>query len=251
LVIGIPATIRACLFDLDGVITKTDVLHAAAWQEMFDAYLRQHAAATGQPYIPFDLVSDYGRYVDGQPRAQGVRSFLASRGIELPEGSDDDSPAAATVRGLARRKNEILVRRMAHDGVMADPGSVRYLQAVVAAGLHRAVVSASAHARSVLAATELTGLFEVIVDAQTAAKEGLRGKPAPDTYLFAARALGIPPAEAAVFEDALAGVAAGRAGGFGLVVGVDRIGQASALRREGADIVVQDLAELLGDQVSR
>jgi beta-phosphoglucomutase family hydrolase len=245
-----PATIRACLFDLDGVITKTDVLHAAAWQEMFDVYLRQHAAQTGQPYIPFDLVSDYGRYVDGQPRAEGVRSFLASRGIELPEGSDDDGPAAATVRALASRKTEILRRRMADDGVMAYPGSVRYLRAVVAAGLHRAVVSSSAHARSVLAATALTGVFEVIVDAQTARTQGLRGKPAPGTYLFAARALGIPPAGAAVFEDALAGVAAGRAGGFGLVVGVDRIGQASALRREGADIVVQDLAELLGDQVT-
>jgi beta-phosphoglucomutase family hydrolase len=243
-----PATIRACLFDLDGVITKTDVLHAAAWQEIFDAYLRQHAAQTGQPYIPFDLASDYGRYVDGKPRAEGVRSFLASRGITLPEGSDDGDPATPTVRALARRKNEILQRRIGTDGVQAYPGSVRYLQAVATAGLHRAVVSSSANTRAVLAAAGLGGDFEVIMDAQAARRQGLRGKPAPDTYLDAARTLGVRPAAAAVFEDALAGVAAGRAGGFGRVVGVDRIGQASALRREGADIVVKDLAELLGAQ---
>ena len=246
--IGIPATIRACLFDLDGVITKTDVLHAAAWREMFDSYLRQHAAETGQPYIPFDLVSDYGRYVDGQPRADGVRSFLASRGITLPEGSDDGDPAIATVRVLARRKNEILQRRICADGVQVYPGSVRFLHAVAAAGLRRGVVSSSANTQAVLTAAGLAGDFEVIMDAQAASRQGLRGKPAPDTYLSAARALSVPPAAAAVFEDALAGVAAGRAGEFGWVVGVDRIGQASALRREGADIVVQDLAELLGAQ---
>lgn len=243
-----PATIRACLFDLDGVITKTDVLHAAAWKEIFDAYLRQHAAQTGQPYIPFDLASDYGRHVDGKPRAEGVRSFLASRGITLPEGSDDGDPATPTVRALAHRKNEILQRRIGADGVEAYPGSVRYLHAVAAAGLHRAVVSSSAHTRAVLAAAGLGGDFEVIMDAQAASRQGLRGKPAPDTYLAAARALGVQPGAAAVFEDALAGVAAGRAGGFGRVIGVDRIGQASALRQEGADIVVKDLAELLGAQ---
>jgi beta-phosphoglucomutase family hydrolase len=248
-VIGIPATIRACLFDLDGVITKTDVLHAAAWQEMFDAYLRKRAAQTGQPYIRFDLVSDYGRYIDGQPRAEGVRSFLASRGITLPEGSEDSEDSeggAPTVRALGRRKNEILQRRIAADGVQVYPGSARYLHAVAAAGLRRAVVSSSANTRAVLVAAGLTGDFEIIVDAQAARRQGLRGKPAPDTYLAAARALDVPPGAAAVFEDALAGVAAGRAGGFGRVVGVDRIGQASALRREGADIVVHDLAELLG-----
>jgi beta-phosphoglucomutase family hydrolase len=243
-----PARIRACLFDLDGVITKTDAVHAAAWGEMFDAYLRQHAAETGQPFRPFDLVSDYGRYVDGRPRAEGVRSFLASRGIDLPEGSDGDDPGRSTVRALARRKNEILQRRIAEDSVMAYPGSVRFLRAVAAAGLRRGVVSSSANTRAVLAATGLTGDFEVVVDAQVARKEGLRGKPAPDTYLFAARVLDIPPAGAAVFEDALAGVAAAKTGGFGLVVGVDRIGQAGGLRQGGAGIVVTDLAELLGDQ---
>jgi beta-phosphoglucomutase family hydrolase len=239
---------RACLFDLDGVLTKTDVVHAAAWQEMFDSYLRQRATKTGQPFIPFDLVSDYGRYVDGKPRAAGVRSFLASRGIVLPEGSDEDTAAAQTVRGLGNRKNAILQRRIAQDGVMAYPGSVRYVRAAAAAGLRRAVVSSSANCRSVLAAAGLADDFDVVVDAEVAQQEQLRGKPAPDTYVFAARALGIPPAATAVFEDALAGVAAGKAGGFGFVVGVDRIGQASALRAEGADAVVKDLSELLDSQ---
>ncbi len=243
--IGMPATTRACLFDLDGVITKTDALHAAAWQEMFDSYLRQQAAQTGQPFVPFDLATDYGRYLDGKPRAAGVRSFLASRGIWLAEGQAGDDPARPTIRSLGARKNQILQRRIAADGVIAFPGSVRYLRAVAAAGLSRAVVSSSANCRAMLAAARLAAEFGVVVDAQTAQREHLRGKPAPDTFLFAARALGVPPEAAAVFEDAEAGVAAGRAGGFGLVVGVDRRGQGSALREDGADIVVKDLAELL------
>lgn len=243
--LGMPAGIRACLFDLDGVLTQTDLVHAAAWQEMFDAFLQWHAARTGQPYIPFDPVSDYGRYVDGKPRADGARSFLGSRNIRLPEGSDADDAADQTVHALGNRKNAILLRRIAEDGVTAYPGSVRYLRAVVAAGLGRAVVSASANCRAVLAAAGLIDDFQVVVDAQVADAGKLRGKPAPDTYLAAARMLDVSPAAAAVFEDAQAGVAAGRAGGFGLVVGVDRIGQADALRREGADVVVKDLAELL------
>jgi len=240
-----PTGIRACLFDLDGVLTQTDTVHAAAWQEMFDDFLRQRAARTGQPYIPFDLISDYGRYVDGKPRADGARSFLTSRGIDLPEGSDDEDSAATTVRALGNRKNEILLRRIADDGVLAYPGSVRFLRAVVAAGLGRAVVSASANCRAVLAATGLIDDFPVVVDAAVTDRGQLRGKPAPDTYLAAARMLGVSPGAAAVFEDAQAGVAAGRAGGFGWVVGVDRIGQADTLRSEGADVVVKDLAELL------
>ena len=242
-----PAGIRACLFDLDGVLTQTDLVHTAAWQEMFDAFLRRRSARTGQPFIPFDPVSDYGRYVDGKPREDGARSFLASRGIELPEGSDDDDPAAETVRALSNRKNAILLRRIDQDGVQAYPGSLRYLRTVAAAGRKRAVVSASANCRAVLTAAGLIDDFEVIVDAAVTNADRLRGKPFPDTYLAAARMLDVPPAAAAVYEDAQAGVAAGRAGGFGWVVGVDRMGQADALRQAGADIVVQDLAELVDE----
>ncbi len=244
---AMPAGIRACLFDLDGVLTQTDLVHTAAWQEMFDVFLQRRAARTGQPFIPFDPVSDYGRYVDGKPRADGARSFLISRGIELPEGSDDNDPAAETVRALGNRKNGILLRRIEQDGVEAYPGSVRYLRAVAAAGLKSAVVSASANCRAVLTATGLIDDFEVIVDAAVTDAGRLRGKPFPDTYLTAARMLDVPPAAAAVYEDAQAGVAAGRAGGFGWVVGVDRMGQADALRQAGADIVVRDLAELVGE----
>jgi beta-phosphoglucomutase family hydrolase len=244
---AMPAGIRACLFDLDGVLTQTDLVHTAAWQEMFDAFLRRRAARTGQPFIPFDPVSDYGRYVDGKPRADGARSFLASRGIELPEGIDDDDPADDTVWALSNTKNAILLRRIEQDGVEPYPGSARYLRIVTAAGLKRAVVSASANCRAVLTATGLIDDFEVIVDAAVTNTERLRGKPFPDTYLAAARMLGVLPAAAAVYEDAQAGVAAGRAGGFGWVVGVDRMGQADALRQAGADIVVQDLAELIDE----
>ena len=244
---AMPAGIRACLFDLDGVLTQTDLVHTAAWQEMFDAFLQRRAARTGQPFVPFDPVSDYGRYVDGKPRADGARSFLLSRGIELPEGSDDDDPAADTVRALGNRKNRILLRRIEQDGVEPYPGTVRYLRVVAAAGLKSAVVSASANCRAVLTATGLIGDFEVIVDAAVTDADRLRGKPFPDTYLAAARLLDVLPAAAAVYEDAQAGVAAGRAGGFGWVVGVDRMGQADALWQAGADIVVQDLAELIGE----
>ena len=242
-----PAGISACLFDLDGVLTQTEVVHAAAWQEMFDAFLRQHATRTGQPFVPFDIVSDYGRYVDGKPRADGARSFLESRGIYLPEGSNDDDAGAGTVHALGNWKNTILLRKIADEGALAYPGSVRFLRGVLAAGLGRAVVSASANCRAVLIGAALMDSFQVVVDAAVADSGKLRGKPAPDTYLAAASMLGVSPAAAAIFEDAQAGVAAGRAGGFGWVVGVDRIGQADALRREGADVVVADLSELLLD----
>ena len=243
--LGLPDGIRGCLFDLDGVLTQTAKVHAAAWKEMFDDYLRKRAKQTGEPFVPFDPVGDYDEYVDGKPRADGTRSFLESRGIELPEGQDDDPPSEQTVHGLGNRKNEIVLRKIREDGVEAYPGSVRYVQAVKAAGLPRAVVSSSANARDVLVAAGIEDLFDARIDGIVAEREHLRGKPAPDTFLAGARALGLKPATATVFEDALAGVAAGRAGGFGFVVGVDRVGQAEALKQHGADVVVTDLAELL------
>jgi beta-phosphoglucomutase family hydrolase len=247
-VLGLPDTIKACLFDLDGVLTKTAAVHNAAWRETFDAFLSAHSTETGEPFRPFDPDADYNRYVDGRPRADGVRTFLASRGITLPEGSPDDPPGAETVNGLGNRKNVLLLERIRTDGVEVFEGSVAYLKAAKAAGLRRAVVSASANARDVLTSTGLDKLVEVIVDGVVARTEGLSGKPAPDTFLAGARHLEVTPAEAVVFEDAQVGVAAGRAGEFGYVVGVDRVGQAEALREHGADIVVKDLSELLDGQ---
>jgi beta-phosphoglucomutase family hydrolase len=244
-VLGLPDSIRGCLFDLDGVLTETAKVHAAAWKEMFDGYLRERAQRSGQPFVPFDPVADYDEYVDGKPRADGTRSFLASRGIELPEGHENDPPDAETVYGLGNRKNEIVLRRIHEDGVEAYPGSVRYVRAVKDAGMPRAVVSSSTNCRDVLIAAGIEDLFDARIDGVVAEREHLRGKPAPDTFLAGARALGLKPTAATVFEDALAGVAAGRAGGFGFVVGVDRVGQAEGLKAHGADVVVKDLAELL------
>jgi beta-phosphoglucomutase family hydrolase len=243
--LGLPNEIDACLFDLDGVLTQTAKVHAEAWKEMFDAFLRTRSARTGEPFVPFDRVKDYDEFVDGKPRYDGVRSFLASRGIALPEGDPSDPPSAETVTGLGNRKNELVLALIRRNGVEAYDGSVRYVQAVRDAGLHRAVVSSSANCREVLVAAGLEDLFEVRIDALVAERDHLKGKPAPDTFLAAARALGVQRSQAAVFEDALAGVAAGRAGRFGFVVGVDRTGQAEALREHGADLVVSDLAELL------
>ncbi|QLJ02320.1 beta-phosphoglucomutase family hydrolase [Streptomyces sp. NEAU-sy36] len=241
----LPSHVRACLFDLDGVLTQTATVHAAAWKEMFDAYLRERAAREGTPFVPFDATRDYDAYVDGRPREDGVRTFLAARGVRLPEGAPDDPPEAETVHGLGTRKNELVLRRIREDGVRPYEGSVRFLHAVREAGLRCAVVSSSANARDVLTAAGIGDLFDERVDGVVAHQRELRGKPAPDTYLEAARALAVEPAAAAVFEDALAGVEAGRAGAFGLVVGVDRVGQADELRAHGADVVVRDLAELL------
>lgn len=243
--LGLPDGVRGCLFDLDGVLTQTSKVHDAAWQEMFDSYLHERSQAAGGPFVPFDPVGDYEQYIDGKPREDGVRSFLASRGIELPEGGQDDPPTAETVHGLGNRKNEILLRRIRQDGVEPYPGSVRYVEAARDAGLRRAVVSSSANAHDVLVAAGIDDLFEVRIDGIVARQQHLRGKPAPDTFLAGARALGLAPREAAVYEDALAGVAAGRAGAFGYVVGVDRLGQAEALKEHGADVVVTDLADLL------
>ncbi|MGV9556908.1 HAD family hydrolase [Streptomyces sp. NPDC003522] len=239
--LGLPDTIQACLFDLDGVVTRTAVVHAAAWKETFDAFLRER---DGAGHRPFDSSHDYDEFVDGRPRADGVRTFLASRGIRLPEGSPDDPPDAATVHGLGNRKNELLLARIRADGVEAYGSTLAYLRAARARGLRTAVVSSSANTRDVLRSIGAEDLFEVRVDGVVAAERDLPGKPHPDTFLAAARELGVAPDRAAVFEDALAGMDAGRAGHFGYVVGVDRVGQRDALYAHGADVVVKDLADL-------
>jgi beta-phosphoglucomutase family hydrolase len=244
-VLGLPDDITACLFDLDGVLTQTAKVHAAAWKEMFDDYLRQRADRSHDEFVPFDSGPDYDRYVDGKPRADGTRSFLESRGISLPDGSPDDAPAAETVNGLGNRKNELVLKLIKDQGVEAYEGSVRYVHAARAAGLKCAVVSSSANCVDVLRAAGIDDLFEQVVDGLVARREKLTGKPAPDTFLAGAAALGVAAQQAAVFEDALAGVEAGRAGKFGFVVGVDRVGQAAALREHGADTVIADLAQLI------
>ena len=243
--LGLPDGTVACLFDLDGVVTKTALVHAAAWKQMFDAFLREYAAETGTTFVPFDAGREYDRYVDGKPRLDGTRSFLQSRGIHLPEGNPDDPPGAHTIYGLSNRKNALVLEMIDTMGVEVYDGSVRYIKRVREAGLHTAVVSSSANTVQVLNVAGLAGLFDTRIDGVIAKERGLAGKPAPDTFLAAAQDLGVPPARAAVFEDALAGVEAGRAGHFGVVVGVDRTGQAKDLAEHGADIVVQDLEELL------
>ena len=243
--LGLPDFVTACLFDLDGVLTQTAKVHDAAWTEMFNDFLRSWSDRTGEPHLPFDPVSDYNSYVDGRTRADGVRAFLSSRRIQLPDGEPTDPPSAETVHGLGNRKNETLRKVIQTQGVQAYPGSVRYLRAARDAGLDRAVVSASANCAEVLAAAAIADLLEVRIDGRVAAELGLRGKPDPDMFLAAVRQLGVPPHQAAVFEDSLAGVEAGRVGEFGYVVGVDRVGQADALLRHGSSIVVKDLSELL------
>jgi beta-phosphoglucomutase family hydrolase len=243
--LGLPAGVHACLFDLDGVLTRTAKLHAAAWKQMFDHFLRQRARRTDTRFKPFDKKSDYDRYVDGKPRYDGVRSFLASRGIQLPEGKPSDPPGEETVTGLGNLKNEMVLKLMRKVGVETYEGSIRYVKAARQRGFSCAVVSSSTNCREVLRVAGIQKLFDVMIDGVVARRSRLKGKPAPDTYLAAARRLDARPGEAAVYEDALAGVEAGRTGRFGFVVGVDRVGQAAALRRHGADIVVSDLSELL------
>ncbi|MFG2085985.1 MULTISPECIES: HAD family hydrolase [unclassified Spirillospora] len=245
--LGLPDESAACLFDLDGVLTRTAAVHAAAWKEMFDGYLREHAERTGEPFTEFDAVKDYGRYVDGKKREDGTRSFLESRGIELPEGVPGDPPETETIRGLGSRKNALVLRFIEEKGVETFDGSIDYVRAARAAGLKTAVVSSSANTVQVLRTVGITGLFDARVDGVTAAERNLPGKPAPDMFLEGARELGVPAARAVVFEDALAGVQAGRAGGFAYVVGVNRVdgAHAEALAGHGADIVVSDLSELL------
>ena len=245
--LGLPAPVRLCLFDLDGVLTRTAAVHTRAWAQVFDEFLERQARRRGGPFRPFDPEADYLRHVDGKPRAAGVRDFLASRGIALPEGSPDDGPGAETVHGLGRRKNDLLLALVEREGVEVFPSSIDYVRAVRDAGLRTAVVSSSANTQAVLRAVGIEDLFDVRVDALVAEERGLPGKPAPDTFLAAAELLGGGPESAAVFEDAQSGVAAGRAGRFAFVVGVDRGGNADALRAAGADVVVRDLGELRDD----
>jgi beta-phosphoglucomutase family hydrolase len=245
--LDLPDAITALLFDLDGVLTKTAVVHDKAWKQTFDEFLKKRAEAEGEGFKEFDPDSDYNEYVDGKPRYDGVRSFLLSRGIELPEGDPDDPPDAETVCGLGNRKNELVLKLIEKDGVEPYEGSVRFVEAARAAGLRRAVVSASANCKDVLEAAGIADLFEARIDGVVTDERHLKGKPAPDTYLAGAEALGVEPAAACVFEDAVAGVEAGAAGHFGHVVGVDRVHHAAALREHGADVVVDDLGDLILD----
>ncbi|MFZ2013404.1 MAG: HAD-IA family hydrolase [Nocardioides sp.] len=240
--LGLPDHITTCLFDLDGVLTQTAKVHAAAWKAAFDGFLRRR---DGDGFAPFDPIRDYDDFVDGKPREDGVRDFLASRRITLPEGSSTDPPGADTIYGLAIRKNVELVARIRRDGVQVYAGSVRYLRAAKTAGLHSVVVSSSANAEMVLQTTGLSELVEGRVDGVTLQTQHLRGKPAPDSFLAGATLANARPDEAVVFEDAVAGVEAGRTGRFGWVVGVDRAGRPDELKQHGADVVVTDLAELL------
>lgn len=239
--IGLPDDVTACLFDLDGVLTSTAALHRQAWKQTFDEFLR---AREGSGFDSF-TERDYVDHVDGLPRLDGVRRFLGSRGIDLPEGGPDDDADAATVHGVGRRKNDLVLRIIDDEGVTAFPGSLRYLEAVADAELAIAVVTSSANASDVLESADLTGFVGALVDGVVIKRDNLRGKPAPDSFLAAAEQLGVEPANAAVFEDAQAGVAAGKAGGFGYVVGINRADQADDLRAKGADIVVDDLSDLL------
>jgi beta-phosphoglucomutase family hydrolase len=243
--LGLPDGVHACLFDLDGVLTDTASVHKKAWKAMFDSYLRERADRTSEPFVEFDTASDYLSYVDGKKREDGVRAFLSARGITLPEGNPDDDPSAETVHGLGNRKNELFHQTIRDDGVKVFEGSRRYLEAVADAQYPVAVVSSSANTREVLEVTGLDKYVQQRVDGVTLREEHIEGKPAPDSFLHAAHLLGVEPAEAAVYEDALAGVEAGKRGQFGCVVGVDRVGQADALRHSGATVVVTDLAELL------
>lgn len=238
--LGLPAQVRACLFDLDGVLTQTASLHFAAWKHTFDAILSD----LGQEEF---TTADYAAHVDGRRRYDGVRAFLASRGIERPEGSPDDPPEADTICGIGNRKNADVQRILATDGVETFPGTVRYLAAARHAGLATAVVTASANGAAVVQAAGLSEQFDARIDGVVAAERNLPGKPAPDTFLAGAAALGVPPSAAVVIEDAIAGVQAGRAGDFAFVIGVDRLDHADALAEAGADVVVSDLAELLTD----
>lgn len=235
----------AVLFDLDGVITDTASIHAACWKRMFDEYLQVRGRRTGEIFRPFDPVADYRLHVDGKPRFDGVRDFLTSRGISLAEGSPHDPPDAETVGGLGNWKNRLVTRAIEVEGVDAYEGSVRFIHALRGLGCKVAIVSSSENCETVLKAAKVDGLFDVRIDGATVEEQHLAGKPAPDTFLMAARVLGVEPARAAVVEDALSGIEAGLAGKFGLVIGVARRGNAEELRRHGAHLVVNDLGELV------
>ena len=236
--------LEAFLFDLDGVVTRTAKVHAAAWKQLFDDYLRRRAGAEGATFVPFDLVIDYQDYVDGRPREAGVQSFLASRGVSLPAGGLDDGPEVETLNGLGKRKEQYFMQALAQHGVEVFDGTVTFVRDARARGVRTAIVSSSQNCAAVLEAAGLTPLFDVRVDGTDLRRLGLAGKPAPDMFLEAARRLETPPARAVVFEDALVGVEAGRAGRFRLVVGIGQGDHAVDLRAHGADIVVADLREL-------
>ncbi|MET0235624.1 MAG: beta-phosphoglucomutase family hydrolase [Kibdelosporangium sp.] len=238
---GLPDAIKALLFDLDGVLTGTAELHRQAWKRTFDDFLADRDGPDHRPFTD----RDYLDYVDGRPRADGVRTFLEARGIHLPEGGSDDPPGGGTINAVGNRKNELLLSIIENEGVRPYPGSRRYIEAAREAGYKIGVVTSSANGEAVLEAADLSQFVEARIDGLTITSQGLRGKPAPDSFLAGAKALGVAPAAAAVFEDALSGVRAGRAGNFGYVIGVDRSNQADALREHGADVVVEDLAELL------
>lgn len=239
-----PAQFDAVIFDLDGVVTKTALVHAATWKLLFDDFLRERALREGADFRPFDAEADYLEYVDGKPRYDGVRSFLASRGIELPQGTPQDGPDAGTVCGLGNRKNAVFRAQLAQHGVQPYASTLHLIRALRAGGIRTAIISSSRNCAAVLEAVGATALFDAAVDGVESARLGIPGKPAPDIFLEAARRLGVAPARAVVVEDAISGVQAGRAGGFGRVVGVDRRGDPARLLAHGADVVVSDLAEL-------
>ena len=234
----------AVLLDLDGVITDTASIHAACWKQMFDEYLQKRAIERGEAFRPFDIAADYRLYVDGKPRYDGVRDFLTSRGIRLPEGSPDDPAQAETVHGLGNRKNDLVNKIIEEEGVVPYEGSVKFLHQLRNQRFKVAVVTSSQNCTAVLKAAKLDHFFDVQVDGNTIHAQHLAGKPAPDTFLMAAKLLGVEPKRAIVIEDALSGVEAGSAGDFGLVIGVARKGNAEELRLHGAHLVVNDLGEL-------
>jgi HAD superfamily hydrolase (TIGR01509 family) len=242
--LGLPPAIAACVFNLDGVLIGSAAIHARAWTETFDEFISRRVERTGGQFAPFNPRLDYPTHIHGRPRLEGVRTFLASRGISLPEGDARDRPGAETVHGLANRKNQALLRLLDEQGVTAFDGARRFLQLADVAGVRRAVVSASANTATILERAGLAGLIDATVDGRTMVAEGLRAKPAPDALVAACRSLGVTPQQTAVFETTPAGVAAGRSGGFDLVVGVDPGGTAAALRGQGADVVVTNLVEL-------
>jgi beta-phosphoglucomutase family hydrolase len=235
----------AVLFDLDGVITDTAGLHATCWKQMFDEYLKRRATQSGEAFRPFDLVTDYRLYVDGKPRFDGVRDFLESRGIHLPEGTPDDPPRVETVGGLGNRKNDLVSEAIGTLGVQPYEGSVQFIHQLRCQGFKLAVVSSSENCKAVLDAVKLDDFFDIRVDGNTIHAEQLAGKPAPDTFLMAAKLLSVEPLRTVVIEDAISGVQAGSNGNFGLVIGVARKGNAEELQQHGAHFVVSDLAELL------
>ena len=235
----------AVLFDLDGVLTSTAAIHADAWKQMFDGYLSRRATERGEPFRPFDIDSDYRLYVDGRPRYDGVQQFLESRGIRLPRGTPDSPDTEESVCGLGNLKDRLVHKAIEAGRVESFPGSVKFLRLVRERGLKTAVVTSSRNCTLVLEAAKIDGLFDTQVDGRTIEDEDLRGKPAPDSFLLAAERLGVQPSRAVVVEDAISGVQAGRDGKFGLVIGVDRHGDADALCRNGAHVVVNDLGELL------